>query len=116
MTVAWLKCVGDAWCELNNLNLSHSHFNNLEGVYIIWHGGQNPATVYVGQGNIRDRLSEHRGNANIQAFGSLGLFVTWAEIPVASRGGVEKFLAEYLRQKVGTVHPLALPIPVNLPW
>ena len=49
MQVNWNKC-GDQnpqWCNLLTLDLpQHSHFRNLlEGVYIIWHGGQTPWTV-----------------------------------------------------------------------
>ena len=53
----WTKCQEDVWCKLSSVNLNHSHFNHLEGIYIIWHGGQYPAVVYIGQGNIKDRIS-----------------------------------------------------------
>jgi hypothetical protein len=62
----WMKCGNEPeskWCNLLALNLEHKHFNDLEGVYIIWHGGKGEieaATVRVGQGIIRDRLTEHR--------------------------------------------------------
>ncbi len=60
LTLTWNHCKGDVWCGPFGVNLTHSHFDGLEGVYIIWHGGQNPTTVRVGQGIIRDRLDQHK--------------------------------------------------------
>ena len=72
------------------VNLSHVHFRGLEGVYIIWHGGQNPRVVYVGQGAIADRLAAHREELTNTQYSSLGLFVTWAYVDPAYRDGVER--------------------------
>jgi hypothetical protein len=114
-TLNWIKCDGNQWCNLLTLNLDHSHFEGLLGVYIIWHGGQNPATVYVGQGVIADRLRAHRADPRILQYGQLGLFVTWAKVDY-SRDGIERFLANQLRPKEGPNHPEAAPVSVNLPW
>ena len=116
MQVSWIKCQGEVWCQLGTVNLTHSHFDNMNGVYIIWHGGTSPATVYVGQGFIKDRLAQHRSDSRIQAFLSLGLFVTWASVPQAQCDGVEAYLAQRLQPKIGEQHPAGLPIEVNLPW
>jgi len=115
-TLNWNKCERNAWCPFLTVNLQHSHFQNLEGVYIIWHGGQNPATVYVGQGNIADRIRAHRTEPNILFYSSLGLFVTWASVPALSRDGIECYLAQTLKPKEGFAHPNCAPIGVNLPW
>ncbi len=103
-------------CSLLDVNLEHSHFINLEGVYIILHGGQYPATVYVGQGSIADRLAQHRQNPEILQFSHYGIFVTWAQVDTGSRSGVERFLAEQLQPKVGRHYPTVPPIAVNFPW
>jgi len=116
MQLSWIKCQGDVWCKLDSVNLGHPHFSNMDGVYIIWHGGTNAATVYVGQGNIRDRLNFHRTNQEVQAYSSLGLFATWAMVPVAQRNGVEVYLARRLQPLVGEAHPDVGPIEVNVPW
>lgn len=116
MTLTWNKCQGDVWCNLNNVNLSHNHFDGMEGVYIIWHGGQSPAVVRVGQGNIRDRLQSHREDTDIQAYAHLGLYVTWASVAARERDGVEAFLAQQLIPLVGERFPQSLPMAVNLPW
>ena len=112
----WIKCDGDVWCKLNSVNLDHSHFNSMQGVYIIWHGGSSPAVVYVGQGNIKDRLTEHRRDTRIQNYAPYDLYVTWANVAEPFRNGVEAYLANYWKPKVGVSHPAVDPITVNSPW
>jgi len=82
----------------------------------IWHGGQNPSTVYVGQGNIADRLTQHRSDPRLLQYSSLGLFVTWAAAIPQLQAGIERYLADQLRPKVGEAYPNVPPVPVNLPW
>jgi len=88
----------------------------MEGVYIIWHGGTDARTVYVGQGNIRERLSKHRLDREIQAYASKKLYVTWAAVDEGSRDGVENHLFDRLKPLLGERKPVANPIAVNLPW
>ena len=71
MNVNWIKCQKDNWCPFLTLNLDHDHFTNLSGVYVIWHGGPNPSTVYVGKGYIAQRIRSHRGSADILKFWEL---------------------------------------------
>lgn len=111
----WIKNNDGKWFSLINLNLNHEYFNNLEGVYVIWHGGTGHNIVRVGQGVIKDRLTTHKDDPAILYFGGAGLFVTWAEVGLNIRDGVERFLAERLKPKVGLKFPEALPIMVNLP-
>ena len=116
MTLSWIKCTGNQWCQLLTVNLSHNHFDGLEGVYIIWHGQPNPAVVYVGQGNVRERLMQHRQDPLILAYEDRGLYVTWAKVDYLQRDGIEKFLAEKWNPKVGKNYPAVTSIPVNSPW
>ena len=117
MPLSWIKCQGDVWCKLNLVSLQHEHFNNRGGIYVIWHGGENPATVYVGQtGNLRDRLRAHRNDEQIQRYDRFGLYVTWASVVPGSLDGVERYLGERLRPKVATNFPNVQPIEVQLPW
>jgi len=116
LTLEWIKCQGDQWCGLQTVNLDHSHFDGFEGVYIIWHGGMSPWTVYVGQGVIGDRLSDHREDPDILKFANFGLYVTWARVAARQRDGVERYLSEQLRPKAGSRFPDVDPIQVNLPW
>lgn len=112
----WTKCQGDVWCKLNSVNLHHSHFNHMEGVYIIWHGGPNPAVVYIGKGNIKDRLSAQRNDPTIQVYANNDLYVTWANVSAPDHSGIEAYLASRWNPKVGDKHPTASPIAVNSPW
>ena len=117
MLVNWIKCEGQQWCDFLKLNLDHSHFNSLGGVYIIWHGGQNASVVRVGQGeSIRDRLKTHRQDPEVRKYAHLGLFATWAQVTTANRDGIERFLAEKWKPKVGSKFPAVPAIEVNSPW
>ena len=113
----WVKCQGGVWCKLNTVNLSQEHFENMDGVYIIWHGGMDRAVVYVGQGNIRERLQSHRSNQEIQQYDYLDLFVTWASVDSTRCRGVEAYLAYTCQPKVSTFHYSGVRhISVNSPW
>ena len=114
--VNWIKCNREKWYNLLNLDLSDPHFEGLVGVYIIWHGGNNPATVRIGQGVIRDRLAKHKQDPEILRYQEYGLFVTWAQVPEQYLDGVERYLGEVLNQIVGSRLPDVSPIRINLPW
>lgn len=116
MQLSWIQCQGNVWCNLNGVNLAHSHFNNMDGVYIIWHGGPNAATVYVGQGNIRECLTFHRTDQRVQAYNGLGLFVTWASVQQAFRSGVEAYVSGRLQPLIQIARANIQPIEVNMPW
>ncbi len=118
MKLNWIKC-GDnpsMWCDFLNVNLAHDHFKNLQGVYVIWHGGQNPWTVKLGQGEISKRLLDHRADREILAFREYGLMVSWAQSDSIYRDGAEAYLANILNPKVGERFPDRSFVQVNLPW
>jgi hypothetical protein len=113
VNVTWVKSEAGTWLPL--------HFNLgtvtiTPGVYVIWHQGQPPWTVRVGQGDIPARLGAHGNDPEILAYAHLGLFVTWAAVPELLQDGIERYLADQLRPLVGDRHPDVVPIPVNLPW
>lgn len=112
----WVKCQSGVWCKFNSVDLDHKHFSNMHGVYLIWHEGPNPAVVYVGQGKIKDRLAKHRSDQEIKQYASLDLYATWASVNVDYRDGVEGYLADIWRPKVGVAHPTAERMVVNSPW
>ena len=116
MQLNWTRCQGDVWCKLNSVNLDHDHFNDRHGVYMIWHGGTDPAVVYVGRGNIGKRIADHRRDTGIQKYEPLGLYVTWATVIERDQKGVEAYLASQWSPKVGERHPQVPPIKVNSPW
>ena len=116
LQVNWGNCIGDVWCSLNQVDSTHAAFGQ-SGVYVIWHGGQTPKVVRVGQATVfRDRLADHRKDAAIQQYARYGLYVTWAPVAQAKRDGVERYLAGRLSPLVGSRFPDATPISVNLPW
>lgn len=114
----WVKCENNAWCSLHNADLSHSYYDSCEGIYIIWYWDNfgNPVTVRVGQGNIRDRLTVHRTDPQIQAYAHLNLLATWTSLPSNLLDGVEAYLGKVLKPRAGSLFPNAKPIPVALPF
>ncbi len=111
LQLTWYAWTTDVWSSFSTVNLAHGHFDGMEGVYIIWQGGG--PIVRVGQGVIKDRIADHRMNPAIAAYNNL--YVTWAQVPVQYRDGVERYLANALNPRVGDAFPNALPIMVNLP-
>lgn len=114
MNLNWGTC-GDngSWCGFLTVNLEHPHFNEKEGVYIIWQS-KGPV-IRVGQGVIRDRLTEHRRDGLITTYNNL--FVTWAVVPAGQRNGIERYLAERLKPIVGEQFLISEPpVYVNLPF
>ena len=118
MAIRWIKCQGEVWCKLRTVDLSHSHFDNRGGIYVIWHGGLAPATVYVGQASsFRDRLGHHRRDPAIQSYQHYDLYVTWASVDPMYRNGIERYVGEALNPIIGKNFPTATEaIRVNLPW
>ncbi len=116
MKLNWIKCEGDQWCALMSVNLDGSHFDDMKGVYVIWHGGSDARTVRVGQGDIKDRLSAHRNDTSITRHGkNATLYATWAPAELQYRDGIERYLFDSLKPLEGELAPAAKPIQVNLP-
>ena len=111
MLVQWQKCTGNQWCTLSRVNLSNV---STVGVYVIWKPGNPGSVIRVGQGNIAERLIDHRNSQEINRYGN-DLLVTWAAVGWASLDGVERYLAEQYSPKVGERFPNVQAIPVNLP-
>ena len=114
MQVNWIKCSGGVWCGLERVDLETV---NGSGVYMIWYSGNPGRVVYVGQGDIADRLRNHRNDPTILAYRQFGeLLVTWASVSANQRDGVERYLADTWNPAKGTTFPNAAPIPVNSPF
>ncbi len=113
LTLTWIKSVNNSWLGLDFPNLSDI---TTTGVYVIWHGGQTPRTVRVGQGIIRDRLSAHKRDAAVLRYQPHGLWVTWAAVPAHQMDGVERYLANLLSPLVGDAFPNVTPLAVNSPF
>ena len=113
MDLTWIKCKGDVWCSFENVNVDQI---SSDGVYIIWHGGDNARVVYVGQGDVAARITDHREDDQILYYSQFGLYVTWADVASAHRDGVERYLAGRYPPLVGEAFPDVIPIEVNAPW
>lgn len=112
LILSWGTCEPNRqWCRLSKLNLDHEHFDDMNGVYIIWSGVN---VIRVGSGIIRNRLKEHRQNSDILAYPNL--CVTWAKVHGNQMLCVEKYLADELKPLIGERFPSRTPIVVNLPW
>ena len=111
----WVKSIDNKWLNFSQLDLTHIH---AVGVYIIWHGGENPQIVRVGQGNIAAKLTGHRMNHQIMRFGMRGpLMVTWAEIAEpARRDGIEAYLIQQFTPIIRDRAPEAVPIAASSPF
>ncbi|MDD5302626.1 MAG: ATPase, T2SS/T4P/T4SS family, partial [Elusimicrobia bacterium] len=115
LPIYWNRCEGDVWGELYAVNLNDPHFDNLEGVYMVWLGGNKPAAICAGSGLIREKLAERRAEPDLLALREKSLLVTWAKVDAVANKGVERWLLENLRPKVANRIPDSLPIEVNLP-
>lgn len=114
INLTWMKCVQNVWCSLERVDLSNV---KTIGVYIIWHGGNPSRVVRVGQGDITARLNAHRADPEVLYYRRFGeLFVTWADVAVWSRDGVERYLADYWKPLIGDRFPDIAPIAVNSPF
>ncbi len=113
MNLVWQKCQGDVWCYFETVNVDQisSH-----GVYIIWHGGDPSRVVYVGQGDVAARITDHRLDDRILAYSPLSLYITWADVALADQDGVERYLSDQWSPLVGEAYPAVTPIAVNSPW
>ena len=116
MDLEWIKCVGNQWCQLNRLDLTHRNIKGLDGVYILWHGKDERVILKVGSGKIAQLLVENVDDIAVQAFEKYVLYVTWTSAPLLKRKGIEAFLFNTLSPKIKEEAPKAKPITVNLPW
>ncbi|MEP6341742.1 MAG: hypothetical protein ABJ275_00360 [Maricaulaceae bacterium] len=115
LKLAWVKSLNDKWLSLSELDFERIQTT---GVYILWHGGEAPAVVRVGSGDIGTRLRDHYNNMLIRRYEKKGpLMVTWAGLEsLSQRDGVENYLIELCRPLVSDYRPEADPVPVRSPF
>ncbi|MDX6770312.1 MAG: GspE/PulE family protein [Elusimicrobiota bacterium] len=115
MPLYWNRCQGDAWGEFYSVDLDDKHFDGLEGVFVVWQGGAPPVPVCVGSGALREVMKERRVSPEVQPFRDKTLYVSWAKVEKVARPGVERYLYDALKPRVGNGGPQATPVEVNLP-
>jgi hypothetical protein len=113
--VEWSKSERGSWCKLAEVELEHQSFDATEGVYVIWHDPGNPAVLKVGEGPIRNRLTQERSDQRLSSHGVDDLFVTWAPVNAIHRADVARYLADTLKPAFGDRYPEGNRIEVNLP-
>jgi hypothetical protein len=92
-----------------------SSLPSVRGVYCIFQRtSRKYRTVWIGQGNIRNRLAVHAREPNISA--RPYLLVTWAETDPSWTDGIEAYLIDALHPLEGEAAPSAEPVEVNLPY
>ena len=65
LRVHWHKSESGKWLSLKNLDLAH-HLVKHQGVYIVFDPSDTLyGVLYVGQGNVDERLSEHKKDERI---------------------------------------------------
>lgn len=119
----WIKNgQNNEWFDFLRLNLNAPYFTGKRGVYIIWYTSSLSGTskvIKVGQGDIGDRLREHRNNPDITKYSSSGqLKVAWALVDninffETDLNGVEAYLSDTYRPLIGERFPFAQRITVN---
>ena len=111
----WIKSIDYKWLDFMRLDLNQVQGS---GVYVIWHGGENPRVIRVGQGNFATKFTLHRESPRLMWYASQGkLFVTWAAISSQAHcDGIENYLTQLfsplLADRVASVPPL----PVRSPF
>jgi len=118
LAIDWIKRrqgEGQNWCDLYRVPVSHEHFNDVAGVYVVWHNGHNPV-LRVGQGYIRTELSTLKLDPRIRSIAADSpVFASWAQVQRALRDGVERYLIDMLGPQIVTDIPDTNPVEVNLP-
>lgn len=102
-----------------NIDLDQRHFDGLVGLYAIYYKTKNDFTqyVYIGQGNIKDRLTAHRLDQTIQMYGRQNnLCITWAKDDSSKeiREGKEQYLHDKLNplySRPQNVQPIQVKLP-----
>lgn len=102
--VIWVKnSQNNDWFDFLRLNLDASYFLGKRGVYVIWYASPGQAKVVrLGQGNISERLKEHRSNPDVTKYSYYGqLKVSWAILNEYELSGVEKYLSRVYSPLIG---------------
>ena len=111
----WNKCKAGTWCIIAELDLDHEHFDDMEGVYVIWYGEESPVTLRVGHGYIRNCLANERNDKDVLAYKHDEVYVTWGKVGPKFRDGVVKYVASALQPELESSSPDVEPIEVNIP-
>jgi two-component system cell cycle response regulator len=113
--IEWEKCKRGTWCNLSELDLDHEHFNDMEGVYVLWQGEENPVALRVGHGLIKECLAKEQNDEDLLAYLQNGIYVTWAKVDRRFSGGIVRYIKDILQPELDSSPPDAEPIKINIP-
>ena len=95
--IEWEKCKRGTWCNLIELDLDHEHFNDMEGVYVLWQGEENPVALRVGHGIIRECLTKEQNDKELLAYPENEIYVTWAKVDQRFSSGIVRYIQDILQ-------------------
>lgn len=113
--LSWRNGVpGFNWHSLSSLNLGT--INDI-GIYVIKTGLAFEYTVYVGQGDVSQRLSTHLRESSVTRHTRVtgNLWVAWAPVQQKYRNGIERYLHDQLNPRESSCWTTDPSIQVNLP-
>lgn len=113
--IEWEICTRGTWCNLLELDLDHEHFDDMEGVYVIWRGADNPLALRVGHGLIRECLAREQNDKDVLAYQQDEIYVTWGKVDRKFCGGIVRYIADVVQPELETFSPDIESIKVNIP-
>lgn len=113
--IEWETCKRGTWCNLSELDLGHEHFEDMEGVYVIWQGEENPVALRVSHGLIRECLAREQNDKDVLGYLKDEIYVTWGKVDRKFCGGIVRYIANILRPALDSSSPDVEPIEVNIP-
>ena len=113
--IEWETCTRGTWCNLLELDLYHEHFDDMEGVYVIWRGADNPLALRVGQGLIRECLAREQNDKDVLAYKQDEIYVTWGKVDRKFCGGIVRYIADVVQPELESSSPDVESIKVNIP-
>ena len=113
----WHKNSEGKWWTLADANVEDEHFDDMEGVYIIWYEDHDQVTLRVGQGHIRDCIVSERNNEEMWRYvQEHEIYVTWAQVERKYLEVVAKQIAQATKPRLKSSSPDVGTSVVNLPW
>lgn len=82
------KCAAGTYFILLKLDLEHKHFDEMEGVYVIWCGDPNPVALRVDYGYIRNCLANGSNDKDALPYEQDEIYVIWGKVDRQFCGGV----------------------------
>ena len=92
----WVRSPKGGFYQLLRMDPDELKLWEVGGVYVIWHGGNKPEWVYIGESpSIGRALDQAIDMDEITQYDSMGrLFVTWSPIVLDLRRGALLYLAQ----------------------